>query len=56
MNTPITTEKAIAVYVTAREARTGKSKTITLRGDNLSKDIVIDLILKTVKRHRRKAG
>ena len=56
MSNSITTDKPRAVYVTARDARTGRSKTITLRGDGLTTKVVIKLIVDAIDPRKRKAG
>jgi len=56
MNEPITTIRPPRVYVTARDAKTGRSKTITLHGNGLTPQGVIDLILHAITPSKRKAG
>ena len=56
MDVSVTTTKPRSIYVTAHDRKAGKSRTITLRGDKLTPNDVIQLLLKAVKRNGRKAG
>jgi hypothetical protein len=51
-----TTGKPTSIYVSAQDKKRGRSKTITVRGHDLTPEAILEILVRALKPRRRKAG